>query len=221
MLSLPDFKERQLVVCYAREGQRISFRNDNLLITDTEGHVTLQRSCFRIFGLWIIGQTTLTTGILERSRKFGFPIFLFGYGHRLYGSFRNPTEGNVWLRRLQYQYDDLDLPKHLVFNKISNQRVLLKTIRNKSSGIKDAIEGLEHYMQDLQQAQDYRALLGYEGSGSRLFFTHWFGNLPWKGRKPRTKIDPINATLDMGYTYLFCIIEGLLDAFGFDLRGIS
>lgn len=217
MLSLPDFKERQLVVCYAREGQRVSFKNDNLLVTDAEGVVRLQRSCHRIFGLWIVGQTSLTSGILERSRKFGFPILLFSYGHRLYGTFRNPTEGNVWLRRQQYQYDSLDLPKRLVWNKIANQRALLKGIRKKGQGVKDAIEGLEVYMEKLHEATDFRMLLGLEGSGSRLFFTHWFQDLPWRGRKPRTKIDPINVILDMGYTYLFCMMEGLLDAFGFDL----
>ncbi len=217
MLSLPDFKERQLVVCYAREGQKVSFKNDNLLISDSEGKVLVQRSCHRLFALWIVGQTSLTSGILERSRKFGFPIMLFSYGHRLYGSFRNPTEGNVLLRKRQYAYEALDVAQKLISNKIENQNALLKSLRKKSDDQKQAIHALEEYKQGVWESKALHSILGYEGSASRMFFKRWFEGMDWLGRKPRTKVDPLNATLDIGYTYLFCMMEGILDSFGFDV----
>ena len=39
----------------------------------------------------------------------------------------------------------------------------------------------------------------------------------WSGRKPRIKSDYINATLDIGYTYLFNFIECFVRMFGFDI----
>ena len=39
----------------------------------------------------------------------------------------------------------------------------------------------------------------------------------WHGRKPRTKFDPANTLLDMGYTILFHILEAHLRLYGFDI----
>ena len=44
-----------------------------------------------------------------------------------------------------------------------------------------------------------------------------YESLGWKGRKPRTKCDYINSTLDIGYTILFNFIECVLRIFGFDI----
>ena len=59
--------------------------------------------------------------------------------------------------------------------------------------------------------------MGLEGSGARIFFGEWFADSEWKGRKPRTKCDPTNLLLDMGYTYLFNFVESLLLLYGFDI----
>ena len=217
MLSLPDFREKQIVICFAKEGHKISFRNDNLIIKDCDGATVLQTSCHRILSLWIIGSSTLTTGILQRSRTFAFSIYLLSHGHRLYGSWNSRTEGNFMLRRLQYKYNALHLPRHLVHNKINNQTLLLKGIRNKDDILKDVISIMRSYSQRAAEATDTQELLGLEGSASRLFFNHWFKDIDWKGRKPRTKINPINTLLDIGYTYLFNFIESMLNLYGFDL----
>ena len=101
MLSLPDFREKQLVICFATEGQKVSFNNDNLLISDLRGRTIHQSTCYKLFALWIIGSTTLTSGILERSKKFGFSVSMLSYGHRPYGVWNSPTEGNFLLRKIQ------------------------------------------------------------------------------------------------------------------------
>jgi len=217
MLSLPDFREKQLIVCYARNGHKISFKNDNLLVTDAEGQTVIQTTCYRIFALWIVGSVTITSGLLERSKKFGFSVFMTTQNHKLYGIWNSATEGNFLLRRKQYEYNSIDIPRRLVINKIMNQQALLRSIRDKHLFLNEAIEKMSGYSEQACTAGDLQTLLGIEGSASRVYFGNWFSDMPWKGRKPRAKIDIINATLDIGYTYLFNVVECMLNLYGFDL----
>ena len=122
MLSLPDFREKHLVISFAREGQKVSFKNDNLIITEKNGDVVVQTTCHKLFSLWIIGSTTITSGLLERSKKFGFSIFMLSYSNRQYGSWNSAVEGNFLLRHKQYSYNNLELARYLVETKIANQR---------------------------------------------------------------------------------------------------
>jgi CRISPR-associated protein Cas1 len=217
MLSLPDFRHKSVVVCYASEGQKVGFKNDNLIVHDSEGNVVLQTTCYRIFSLWIIGKASITSGILERSKRFGFSIYLLSYSHRLYGVWNAPVEGNFLLRRRQYTYDGLEIARHLVRNKIENQARLIRAYRGKSRDPAEVAARLESYAAHVLEAQDLNDLLGREGAASRLFFEHWYEELGWQGRKPRTKVDATNALLDIGYTYLFNFVECLLNLYGFDL----
>lgn len=217
MLSLPDFREKNIVICFASEGQKVSFKNDNLIIKDAEENTVLQATCHKIFSLWIVGHTTITSGILERSKKFAFSICLLSHSHRPYGLWSSATEGNFLLRRKQYEHNGLDIARYLVRNKITNQTELLKSIRGKSQETKDAVDKMTDYAQQTMNASDLQMLLGMEGVATRLYFSHWFADMEWKGRRPRTKIDAINTTMDIGYTYLFNIIESMLNLYGFDL----
>lgn len=217
MLSLPDFKEKNIIICFATEGQRISFKNDNLIIKDVEDKIILQATCHRIFSLWIVGSTTITSGVLQRSKKFAFSIYMLSYSHRLYGLWGSATDGNFLLRRKQYEYEGLEIARHLVKNKMANQKQLISTIRKKDWEQKEAIERLEDYLMQAAVAESLKQLLGIEGIASRIYFSSWFKDMGWKGRKPRAKMDILNTTMDIGYTYLFNIIECMLNLYGFDL----
>ena len=216
MMSLPDFLEKSIIVCNTTEGQTVSFKNDNVLIKDKEGNVILQHSCYRIFSLWIIGNTSITSGILQRSKKFGFSIFLFSYSFRLVGVWNNAAEGNFLLREKQYSYDKLDIALHIVKNKIQNQIQLLKTIRSKTVEQQKAITSINDYLKNIQ-TETLKELLGIEGITTKVYFSAWFADVQWNGRKPRTKIDKTNTILDIGYTYLFNIMDAMLNLYGFDL----
>ena len=105
----------------------------------------------------------------------------------------------------------------MVENKIYNQAALLKNLRNKSLAEKDAIAQLENQLENLQHQNEWKAILGCEGSASRVFFNFYFQEMDWKGRKPRAKTDPLNVLLDMGYSFLFFWIENMLHLYGFDV----
>jgi CRISPR-associated protein Cas1 len=154
---------------------------------------------------------------MEKSRKHGFSIFLLSNGFRPNGVMNSTSEGNFLLRSKQYAYKGNDIAAHLVANKIRNQQSLLKSVRRKSLSLKESIPILENYIANCTKASDYRSIMGIEGAASRIFFSEWFHELPWKGRKPRTKIDIINAVLDIGYTYLFNLMDCMLNLYGFDI----
>ena len=76
---------------------------------------------------------------------------------------------------------------------------------------------LETYSGKAHMASTEEELRIIEARAARLFFRSWYAPLRWCSRKPRIKCDPINATLDIGYTILFNYIEANLRMFGFDL----
>ncbi len=217
MLSHPDFKEKNIIIVFSEEKQYFSFRNDNLLVFDREDKIILQSTCHRILALWIVGHCSLSSGLMERSKKFGFPIVLLSFSFRMIGCWNAPTEGNFLLRKKQYAYQDWTIARHLVHNKLENQIATLNSIRKKSIACKEAIAALRKYQQQLPFAQELSDIMGIEGVAARLYFEQWFFTLPWKGRRPRAKTDTINVLLDIGYTYLFYMVENMLHLYGFDI----
>ena len=107
MLTYPDYVEKSIVICNTNQKQRLSFLNDNIIIKDEDDKIILQNSCYRIFSLWIIGSITITSGVLERSKKFAFSIYMFNYSFKCYGVWASVTEGNFLLREKQYFYNDI------------------------------------------------------------------------------------------------------------------
>lgn len=218
MLSLPDFKEKQIVFIFTNEGEKLSFKNDNLVIKNNEDKILHQSTCYRLFALYVVGNITITSGLLQRAERFGFTIVFMTTTLRAYGVWRAKTEGNFLLREKQYAYRSLEIASHLVKNKIENQNHCLKKIRDKDDDIKDTIERLEGFKAQLDEGEtELSKILGFEGIASREYFKIMFKDCDWSIRRPRIKHDPINSLQDTGYTILFNFIASLLDLYGFDV----
>jgi len=217
MLTYPDYVEKSIVICNTNQKQRLSFLNDNIIIKDEDDKIILQNSCYRIFSLWIIGSITITSGVLERSKKFAFSIYMFNYSFKCYGVWASVTEGNFLLREKQYFYNDILAAQFLIENKIRNQIIQLKSIRSKNTTQKSNIDSLEKYVANITDCHSIQSIMGIEGVSSRLYFEAWFWDMDWQGRKPRAKRDILNVLMDIGYTYLFNIVESMLNLYGFDL----
>lgn len=218
MLERTDFEMKQIVFMFASQGDKISFRNDNIVIRDREGQVKYQVTCYRIFILFVVGDTSITTGIIRYAKKFGFVICLMSQSLKLYSIIGNRMEGNTLLHRKQYEYHTSEIAQFLVENKIRNQRLALNSFRRKSIANKEAIQKLDEYLKTLSSGLvDEKSLLGIEGSAARVYFPQMFDNVNWKGRKPRIKSDYVNSTLDIGYNMLFHFVDSLLQVYGFDV----
>lgn len=218
MLSLPDFKEKQIVLALLSHGDKLSFKNDNIVIADENKKIKLQSTCYRLFSLFVIGHSTITTGLLQRAKKFGFSIVLMSHNLKPYAYWNASAEGNVLLRKKQYSYNSQDIAVRLVQNKIDNQITTLKKIRNKSCSIKENIDSLKKYKEKLLLNDlSEKEILGLEGIASKMYFQSLFGDFKWSARRPRVKMDIINCLLDIGYTLLFNFMEGLIGLYGFDV----
>lgn len=223
MMDVPSFSKKQIIVFSPKEGDKVSYRNDNMLIKDKDEKIKYQCTCYQIFAVFIIGNVSLTSGIIQRASKYKYTICLLTTSLRPYQLICNPLEGNTYLHQKQYNYDGMEYAQFIILNKIINQRETINKIRKKVQAIKEAISVLDSYIEILNnKVIDNRLqLMGIEGSASRVYFPQVFSNTKWKGRKPRIKQDYINATLDIGYTFLFNFVDCILQLFGFDVyKGI-
>ena len=218
MLERMDFEKKQIIFVFSSQKEKISFRNDNLVVTDADKKIKYQTTCYRVFAVFVVGEAVITSGLISRAKKFGFVIYLMNRSFKLYSVIGNRMEGNTLLRRKQYAYDKSGLAQWLVRNKIHNQRETLNLIRKKSEACKNAISILDQYVDRLENEEfTAESLLGIEGSASRVYFTQVFNNTRWNGRKPRLKSDRLNTTLDIGYNMLFNMVDSLLQLYGFDV----
>lgn len=202
---------------FPSQGDKMTFQNDNLVIKGIDKKIKFQVTCYRIFLIFVVGDTTITTGLLSRANKFGFSLCLMNRNMKVYKFIPARMEGNTLLRRRQYTYESMELGQYIILNKVKNQRKALMSLRNKNDLTKDAIRALDHHIKRLREERlDMNTIMGIEGSSARVYFPQIFDNVKWNGRKPRIKCDYINATLDIGYTILFNIIDSLLNCYGFD-----
>lgn len=216
MLSANDFSKKQIIFLFTNTGEKLSFSNDNIVIKDKEGKIKHQSTCYRLFMVCVVGNISITSGLIQRSKKFGFAICLMSTTFRVYEIIGSRMEGNTMLRKRQYEYTQNDIGRKIEQNKIANQMDTLKNIRKKTEEIKEGIEFLQDMIDKLNEPLNYLEVMGIEGNATRVYFTRVFNNVKWNGRKPRIKNDYINVTLDIGYTMLFNIVDAILQIYGFD-----
>ena len=217
VIGYNEFEKKQLVFVFMNRGEKLSFRNGNMIVRDSNGSIKFQSTCYRIFSLFIIGDFTITSGLIAQAHKYCFSILLMNSSLRAYGSFGFSAEGNTQLRNRQYTYASLNIAQRIIANKISSQSAVLKLQRYRGDYVNDVIRRMENYKANVYDAENIHELMGIEGAAARVYFSANFNNCKWESRKPRIKSDYINATLDIGYTLLFNYIENLLHLYGFDI----
>lgn len=216
MLNANDFKKKQIVFLFTNEGDKLSFLNDNIIVKNKEGGIKYQSTCYRLFMICVVGNISITSGLIQRSKKFGFSICLMTTTFKVYEILGARMEGNTLIRKHQYEYTENDIGRKIEQNKIKNQSQILKNIRGKNQIMKEGIELLDKMVVQLEQQLEYLEVMGIEGNAARVYFSRVFDNVDWKGRKPRIKNDYVNVTLDIGYTMLFNIVDAILQVYGFD-----
>lgn len=218
MMSTRDFECKQIAFVFTNRGEKISFKNDNLVITDSEGKLKHQSTCYRLFLLFICGDYCVTTGILERASKFGFNIVFMSPNLRVTKIIPSKAEGNVLLRKRQYENESTNIAAHVIANKIHNQNYLLKKKRKKTEEEKEVIKKLESFEHEVQKTDlSVQEIMGIEGISAKLYFQTLFKEYEWKARRPRVKQDITNCLMDIGYTILFNVVNAILEMYGFDV----
>lgn len=219
MISLPDFKEKQILFVNTEWGKpsRLRFFNDNIVF-EQEGKVVNRVSIHKTFAVFICGDLSFTTGFIKKSKDYGVSVFLLKHNFELYGGLFTTADGHYVLRMKQYaqtEDEQLNMAKLLVKNKIANQT---ETVISKcDEDIKNEWNyKLGETSEKIEQVKDHNELLGIEGNYSKEYFRQHFSSMEWRRRAPRTKEDINNFLLDMGYTLLFNFVDSLLRLHGFD-----
>ena len=217
MLSLPDFEKKQILFINFNEGEKIAFSNENVVFKDKEGKIKLQCSCYNIYLIFAMGHFSITSPLVQKCEKYGFFIVLMTSSFKVYDILGNAKNGNTLLKQKQYNYDEIDIAKLIVKNKIYSQQKTVNVIRSKSEIQLEFLKYSTQYLQMIDNCTNIQEIMGFEGMTSKLYFRCYFDNILWHGRRPRIKQDYVNSTLDIGYTILFNFLEALLLSHGFDV----
>ncbi len=202
------------------KGLRVS--NGELLLeeqTEDKKKVLTKFPFQKILALFVIGHLTVTTPLIEKCKKYNVALVVMKPNLRPVFFWSDTAEANFLLRQRQYDLgkEDLTIARFIVENKIRNQLSALKKTRRKDELTVSAMNKCEAAINTVADIDDYNTLMGIEGVVSRMFFSAYYQDTEWAGRKPRTKCDIMNVTLDIGYTILFNFMESFIRMFGFDL----
>ena len=220
MFTSKDIQYRTIFVINCIKDRNLRVSNGELLLEEAEEKKTLTKMPFqKILALFVIGHISVTTPLIEKCKKFNVALIVVKPNLRPIFYWADSAEANFLLRQKQHQQSkfDLHIAKALLSNKIQNQITLLGNTRRRDELTQQAIQTSTECLRQVPEVHEYRALMGYEGLASKVFFTAYFQDLDWKARCPRAKCDVVNVTLDIGYTILFNFIECFLRMFGFDL----
>lgn len=219
MISQQDVHTKNIRVINGLDHMKMKVVSFQIQIVDTNTDEVKDRfPPNTVYAVFVIGHCSITTPTLERLKKMGVPLLVMKPNLRPVFAYCKTAEANYLLRRQQYTHSShLAIAKVIVANKISNQCQLLGSLRTKTAKQKQACNRLKRYIKLAQDVEDDVKLLGIEGRAAKAFFQHYFSEHQWTSRRPRTKIDPINAMMDIGYTILFNYIEANASLFGFDL----
>lgn len=224
MFTHKDIEFRTIFVINCLKERNLRVSNGELLleekIENTDKSKILTKLPFqKILALFIVGYIKITTPLIEKCHKFGVALVVVKPSFRPVFYWANSAEANFVLHQRQYDYpkDDISIAKVIVSNKIRNQITALKSTRRHDTLTTQAIDTMSGQLEILSSILEYDVLMGVEGSAAKLFFHAFYQDFEWHQRRPRTKCDALNATMDIGYTMLFNFIECFLRMFGFDL----
>jgi len=220
MLTLPDFREKQIVFFRPEFGKdvRLRIKNQNIAL-ERDGKVVDQVATGKALSVFVLGEISFTSVLLRKCLENGVSVFFLKRNLETYATVGAAAEGNYLLREKQYALSPergVAIARHIVKNKIRNQ---FRLLRERDIGPTESIE--QDVSAKVDAADSLQTLLGLEGGASRYFFRAYFADLGWRRRVPRGKADPENILLDIGYSMLFNYVDSLLRLFGFDTyRGI-
>lgn len=224
MFTNKDLEYRTIFVINCIHERSLRVSNGELLleeqVEESDKTKTLTKLPFqKILALFVIGHIRITTPLIEKCQKFGVALVVMKASFRPVFFWANSAEANFLLHQRQYDYskEDISIAKVLVENKIRNQKKALLDTRKKDELTTRSISDLDTCIDTILGIDDYNSLMGIEGVAAKSFFKAFYQDHDWHQRRPRTKCDALNATLDIGYTMLFNYIECYLRMFGFDL----
>lgn len=217
-----------MAVLYVKEqGSILQKRGERILISKG-GKTLLEMPVYHIDSVMIIGNIQVTSQALQALLQNGIDVTYLTFSGKYLGHTAAETSKNIFLRLAQYEtYQNmekrLEIAKQIVWNKMENQKQVIKNWRWESgdSSWREETEQIEKLQQKIEQAESTNKLMGLEGMASNLYFRA-FGRMfkcefTFDGRNRRPPRDPINVMISLGYTFLTQEVSNALEGEAFEM----
>lgn len=215
------------------EGAALKKDGENL-VAEIEGVEKSRIPLHMLSSVVAFGPVLLTPALIGACAERGITIALLDRSGRFQARVEGPTQGNVLLRRAQYQVaeDGTDIVRSFVLAKIANQRAVLRRAIRDHGDEEPAARDL------LEQAADRMAMIlrrvqlsdtttdqlrGSEGEAANLYFAVFDrlirspdAELRWTSRSRRPPLDAMNALLSFLYTLLTHDCRSACEGVGLD-----
>lgn len=226
-------------------GRRIiSARDDGipLYVQDQGAHISRTQNRLKVFlgkqslgeillhetsQVCIMGNIQITTQAVHACMNNDIPILHFTSGGYFLGVSQPLSTKSARVRIHQAEIsqkedEKLNIAKEIVEAKIRNQRTILK--RNARNLDEQVIKDMASLAARVKNADNFQALLGFEGAAAKLYFQNFNRMLKTKNtytfdlktRNRRPPKDPINAMLSYAYGMLVKDCTVALAAAGFE-----
>lgn len=184
----------------------------------------------KIKQLVLIGRTTITSGAFSLLFANHIEVAFLNKNGKYSGRLAYSDKKNTLIRHLQHEvYDDkersLSIAKDIVRGKLHNQYLFLQRIGRKTGDpckrIKNTLRDFTRVRQFLECASSIEEVRGFEGDGSKLYFSCFGMNInsgwaTFNGRSKNPPLDPVNSVLSFLYTVLANRIGSYVSRSGLD-----
>lgn len=182
----------------------------------------------RVELIMLFGRTHITSSATKFCLRQGIDLAWLTRGGRLLGRVVSETSRSAEVRLAQYRRATDEnyrfaLARKIVAAKTQNGLTVLRALQSNRHGderLMEAINDLQHSIDDIADATNIESLLGFEGMAARHYFAGlergFVGDIVFAGRAKRPPPDPANALLSFGYVLLGNRIASLIEANGLD-----
>lgn len=199
-------------------GSRVEKEYRRLLVT-LKDEVLMAVPLVQVSEVVLVGGTGITVPAMLSLLDHDVGLSLVNRSGRLRGRLQPAEMRNTALRRMQYQravQPDfcLEITRTIVNAKLANCRTFAMRILRKPAltrlpvypKLRGSLQRLEDDLHKVREAQTIDRLRGFEGSGTRAYFSIFRAGLDegfkFERRQRRPPRDAINAMLSLGYTLL-------------------
>lgn len=179
-----------------------------------------------------LSNTTVTTPFIEFCGEHGIGLSFHSNSGKFYGRIYGRVNGNVLLRKRQYETIDtqqaVSIVRNILSGKFANSRnVLMKSARDNipvsSDALKQAAEMISKQHELLIESSDINSMRGIEGAAASIYFSVFDNmlknldtDMKFIKRSRRPPENRINAMLSFTYMLLKNDVQSALESVGLD-----
>lgn len=189
--------------------------------------VLLEVPAHEVDRVLVFGAVQISTQALGFLLDSGIELSFHSMNGRFRGKLTPPESKNVFLRLAQYERSrdeefKLRIAREIIAAKLKNQRtLLLRYQRNHSEAdFAGPLRTIAESLDGLPAKKAISALMGLEGTSSAAYFECLSEMLSppfnFDKRTRRPPLDPANALLSLGYTFLTNEVASMVESAGFD-----